>query len=266
MPPRSTTPCGTTHATRKKPTVAKSKPSSFTPALHSKFRTAVRRIRTQRSPRFVKSRRAYVLRGKSLKGVHGVVQSAFGSLGKLIYAAGGCEHNQSTRSATATSRGTRIGRELVRMASKPTSTLTKKSKPSAWSTAVSTALRLWGLYLVDGEVPVSRGYMATGVDLLAVERDPADPTKWRFRCIELKTGYKGPVWRAQCSGKTSAGVPKSVLNYALTQAMLTHHCARSTFKEYDFGEPLVVLVNDDGVQKFSPCEAVRQQAVKLLSV
>lgn len=241
--------------------------SRFSAELHGKFRRAIRKIRSQRSPRFVKSRKAYVLRGQVFKGAHGVLFRAFGSLQRMIYAAGGCEPNNS-RSATATSRGNRVGRELCRLAATATGKLAIKSKKGAkalheWTPAVSLALRRWGVYLVDGEVPVHHRYIATGIDLLGVQRDPTDARKWRLVCVELKTGYRGPVWRAKSLGKTQAGVDRSVMNYALTQAQLTHECAVKTFKEYDFAPPMVVLVNDDGVKRFTPNDDIRAQTAAL---
>lgn len=241
--------------------------SRFSAELHGKFRRAIRKIRSQRSPKFVKNRKAYVLRGRVFKGAHGVLFRAFGSLKRMIYAAGGCEPNNS-RSATATSRGNRVGRELCRLAATATGKLASKSKKGAkalheWTPAVSLALRRWGVYLVDGEVPVHHRYIATGIDLLGVQRDPLDAHKWRLVCVELKTGYRGAVWRAKSLGKTQAGVDRSVMNYALTQAQLTHECAVKTFKEYDFAPPMVVLVNDDGVKRFTPNDDIRAQTAAL---
>ena len=248
-------------------------PSVFGPLLHRRFRTAVRKIRTQRSPRFFKNRRAYVLRGRTFRGAHGVLQRAFGPLSAMISAGGGCEGNQ-TRSKTSTSRGSRIGKELVRLAAKPTTPAPKASAkaskrepfaPHVWTPAVAAALQRWGVYLIDGEVPVCRRHVATGIDLLGVCRDPADPHKWQLVCVELKTGYKGPVWQAARLGKTLLGghVHRTILNYALTQAQLTHDCATTTFKEYDFAPPMVVLVNDYGVKRFRPDEHVRAQTAAL---
>ena len=53
------------------------------------------------------------------------------------------------------------------------------------------------------------------------------------------------------------------MNYALTQAQLTHECAVKTFKEYDFAPPMVVLVNDKGVKRFTPDDNIRAQAAAL---
>lgn len=227
----------------------------FTPALHEKFRRAVRRICATRSPKFVKSRRAYVLRKRTFKGAHSTLSRAFGPLHAII-AAGPPSEGNDTRSRTMTSRGSRIGRELCKAAAAAKPTLKTKAKagktpwqPHKWTPAVQQALREWGIYLVDGEVPVCKGHIATGIDLLGVKWHPKSQT-WRLICIELKTGYRGPIWRASPLGLTAAGVPRSVLNYALTQAQLTHACATKTLKEYEFEPPLVVLVNDDGVSRY----------------
>jgi len=249
------------------PSTRKPRCARFSEALHAKFRSSVRAIRRQpRSPKFHPRRRAfYRLHQKRpvfLKGVHGIVEKAFGSLQQLIDAAGGCEPNQS-RSRTATSRGSRVGKELCSLASSLRKAPTTK-KLHAWTLPVRTALRRWGIYLIDGEVPVSKGHVATGVDLLGVCRDPTQKGKWQLVCIELKTGYKGPVWKASPLGATAQGVRRSVLNYALTQAQLTHECAAHTFKEYEFAPPLVVLVNDNGVKRFSPDDSIVAQCTVLV--
>ena len=247
------------------PPTGSRKPARFTSALHEKFRSSIKRLSAKRSPHFVKSQRAYVRRlagGKTrvYRGVHSTVERAFGKLGRLIAAAGGCGSNSGPRSRTRTSRGLRVGRELCRMAKTGTT-----SRAHEWTRAVATALRRWGVHLIAGEVPVARGHVATGVDLLCVRRHPTEPRQWQLVCVELKTGYLGDVWRAAPLGETDAGVKRSVLNYALTQAQLTHECARATFHEYEFAAPMVVLVNSEGVKRFSPDERVEAQGRALLA-
>lgn len=249
--------------TSKKSSVVPQKQPCITAEKHKQFRDSVRQIRRQRSPRFIKARKAYI-RGKQVfKGVHGIVERSFGTLSKLIGAAraAGCRSSSglvTNRSRTRTSRGCRIGRDLCSMAVSPRMMPTTKGKAKCheWSLAVATALRLWGIYLIDGEMPVSKGYIATGIDLLGVMRHPKQKGKWQLICIELKTGYEG-VWESATLEPTDTGVKRSILNYALTQAQLTHECARNTLKEFDFAPPLVVLVNQSqGVRKWSPTKAV----------
>jgi hypothetical protein len=143
---------------------------------------------------------------------------------------------------------------------------------------VATALRRWGIYLIDGEVPVSRGHIATGVDLLGVTRaTPQAPATigkrqkpqsgWRLICIELKTGYRSTgdkLWKTSPLGTTEAGVKKSILNYALTQAQMTHECAKHSLSEFEFAPPLVVRVNDDGVKRWRPTGEIEAQCAKLM--
>ena len=249
---------------------------------HAKFRNSVRSIRRRhpwRCTRFHKASRAYYRVGPGgrpqfLRGVHRVVEKAFGSLTQLVSAGGGCEGNAS-RSRTATSRGSRVGRELCSRASKAHgATAPKKAREHIWTPAVATALKRWGIHLIDGEVLVSRGHIATGVDLLGVVRAPLPQKKtkirggiWRLICIELKTGYRSKddvLWKRAPLGVTEAGVKKSILNYALTQAQLTHECAKHTFPEFKFAPPLVVRVNDDGVNRWRPGAKIQAQCAKLL--
>jgi hypothetical protein len=228
----------------------------FTDSIREKFRDEVQKAK--RRTYFDTQRKAYFRylpksKGRRyLKGVHRTVARAFGSLGSMIAKGGGGDGNK-TRSKTPTSRGSRIGRELCKWAE--SGKLPKQAH--GWSHLVVSALNQWNVHLIDGEVPVSRGNIATGIDLLGVRYNEKDLT-WRLICIELKSGYRGKAWNKALGGlaKGTVNVKRSIKNYALTQLQLTHLCAEKSLPGYCFDKPLLVQVNDDGVSKSSPTTSI----------
>lgn len=239
----------------------------FTDSLHQKFRHEVQVAR--RRTLFDRKQKAFFRFAEGgrkcyLRGVHRTVEKAFGSLHELIMQTGGGAANRS-RSKTATSRGSRIGQELCRWVKKgPSEPLPQKAH--GWCKLVVAALERWGIYLIDGEVPVSRGHIATGVDLLGVKYNEKELV-WQLVCMELKSGYRGPAWK-KVVGRTKKEyedtVEKSIRNYALTQLQLTHMCAQASLSVYDFARPLLIQVNDDGVTKCSPTPAIRSLCSQLV--
>lgn len=242
----------------------------LTATLHKKFRAEAAKVR--RKTYFDKKRKAFFRwlpksQKRYLRGVHRTVAKRFGSLKKLIHDHGGCDTNGKSSKAgkTSTSRGSRIGKELCVYAEMGPSDRNIPPKAHSWTKMVVEALKKWEIYLIDGEVPVSRGNLATGVDLMGVKYFKKDLT-WRLVCIELKSGYRGSVWDKAPENEplVAPDVAKTVKNYALTQLELTHICAQASFKEFVFEKPLLVRVNVDGVSKCSPTPAVQALAKTLL--
>lgn len=243
----------------------------YTDSIHRKFRAEVCDALRHKT-HFDTQRKAFFryLPGSKkqyLKGVHRVTARAFGSLRKLIYETRDSGEANDTKSKTATARGSRIGRELCKWAAAGPKQKKLPKSAHPWTKFVAAALEKWGIHLLDGEVPVSRGKVATGVDLLGVKYHPTDLT-WHLVCIELKSGYRGPQWRANrglTKTQHNLRVTRSIRNYALTQVQLTQMCASASLKNaYEFDPPLVLQVNDDGVSKASPNAEIQELCSKLL--
>jgi hypothetical protein len=243
----------------------------YTDSIHRKFRDEVC-AKLRKTTHFDTQRKAFFRylpgsRKQYLKGVHRVTARAFGSLHKLIKETRDSGEANETKSKKPTARGSRIGTELCRWAAAGPKKRKLPKSAHPWTVFVAAALQKWDIHLLDGEVPVSRGKVATGVDLLGVKYHPKDLT-WHLVCIELKSGYRGTAWR-QDRGltKTQHGtrVTRSIRNYALTQLQLTQRCAAASLKNaYEFDAPLLLQVNDDGVTKSTPNAEIQELCDKLL--
>ena len=246
----------------------------FTDAVHKKFREEIRAVALRRT-QFDTQRKAYfrfVKGGKSgtkryLKGVHRTVAKAFGSLKNLIRLSGGGAANATNKGRSPTARGARVGRELCRWIAKgPSTPIPRNMHP--YCTLVVQALKAWDIHLIDGELAVSHGHIATGIDLLGVKYHLEDAS-WHLVCIELKSGYRGRAWTKNCGGlftrARSGDVIRSIKNYSLTQLRLTQLCAESSLSGYEFDPPLLIQVHDEGVYKSSPTPDIDALCKHLLS-